>query len=182
MSLTWTQRAQYFGMKTGIRETVFILNLPFHWLTSKIHHTSCSMLSYEKMVQDTILWCKILQHHDYDLIVGVPRVGMMIATIIACQLNLPLATPDSAVDRVTYFPGHMVKPNVETIMVVDDAVKRGMELWKAKDAVQHAYPYARVTSGALYTVTPFAKCDIFYTQPFGYTSQESDLQQPLQTP
>jgi hypoxanthine phosphoribosyltransferase len=140
------------------------------------------MLSWEKMVTDTVKWCDTLQENDYDVVVGVPRVGMFVATIISCRLNIPLATPDSMMQGDTYFPPHMQKPPISNILVVDDAVKRGMALWRVKDEIQHAYPYSFVTSGALYKVTDFAQCDIFFERTFGYTSQESDLRQEIQTP
>lgn len=182
MSLTWSQRFQYITVKTGIREALFLINFPFHSVTSKIHHSSCSMLSWEKMVSDTVKWCDALGKSHYDVVVGVPRVGMFVATIISCRLNIPLATPDSMIAGSTYFPPHMKKPDIGKILVVDDAVKRGMALWRVKDGIQTTYPDALVTSGALYKVTDFAECDIYFSRTFGYTSQESDLQQPIETP
>lgn len=50
--------------------------------------------------------------HDIDLIVGVPRSGMLAASIIALDLNLPLTDIDSFLEGKIYGAGDTKKTNI----------------------------------------------------------------------
>jgi hypothetical protein len=50
-------------------------------------------ITFQQLTEWTIEWTKRLPQ-DYDVIVGIPRSGLIVASIIACRLGKPLTTPD----------------------------------------------------------------------------------------
>lgn len=57
-------------------------------------HGGCQVIyiSYAEMVRDVHNWSEQLP--EYDLIIGVPRSGLMVASILALRRNIPLAIGD----------------------------------------------------------------------------------------
>ena len=66
--------------------------------------------------------------HDIDLVVGIPRSGMLIASIIAVQLNKPLIDINGYLNNTAYSIGNTVNRKVKNytelkkILVVEDSV------------------------------------------------------------
>lgn len=79
--------------------------------------------------------------HDIDLIVGVPRSGMLAASIIALDLNLPLTDIDSFLEGKIYGAGdtkknkHWIsKPDeARKILIVEDSVYTGNSIKKIRE-------------------------------------------------
>lgn len=77
---------------------------------------------------------------NVELIVGVPKSGMLVATLIALQLNIPLTDLDSFLDGRIYHNGstkqredwHLEVKECNTILVVDDSIYSGNEIRKVK--------------------------------------------------
>ena len=78
--------------------------------------------------------------HDIDLVVGIPRSGMLPASMIALHLNKRITDVDSFVEgrmmsageRSVYFQNGDIKK----VLVVDDSVCRGNAIRKAKTALE----------------------------------------------
>lgn len=79
--------------------------------------------------------------HDIDLVVGIPRSGMLPANLIALYLNKPYTDIDSFIDGRIYGCGNrgqfIDKSISKTILVVDDSICTGNALSKAKDKLSH---------------------------------------------
>lgn len=83
---------------------------------------------------------------DIDLIVGVPRSGIMVASIIALYLNKPLTDLDNFLNMKIYSTGTTkntknIITNIEQvkrILVVDDTVSSGKALQEVKQKINHA--------------------------------------------
>lgn len=79
--------------------------------------------------------------HDIDLIVGVPRSGMLAASIIALYLNLPLIDMDSFLKGKIYDAGDtkknerwISKPDeARKILIVEDSVYTGNSIKKTRE-------------------------------------------------
>ena len=75
--------------------------------------------------------------HDVDLVVGVPRSGMLPATMIALALNKRLTDIDSFVEGRVFEPGYRGSlqqwGEIRKVLVVDDSVNSGMAMTKAKE-------------------------------------------------
>lgn len=78
---------------------------------------------------------------DYDLIVGIPRSGMIPAYMIALFMNKKVCSFDELINRVS--PSHgdtrpvnNTNDNITKVLIVDDSVHSGFALKKAKDSLQ----------------------------------------------
>jgi uncharacterized HAD superfamily protein len=73
---------------------------------------------------------------DFDLIVGVPRSGMIPAYMIGLILNLPVIDVESYIKGVHPFVGNRLLHNqrqIKKVLVVDDSIKFGSQLQKVKE-------------------------------------------------
>ena len=73
--------------------------------------------------------------HDIDLVVGVPRSGMLPANMIALYLNVRLTDIDSFVEGHVYSSGARGKglnSVIRKVLVVDDSIYSGASLLEAK--------------------------------------------------
>lgn len=75
--------------------------------------------------------------HDIDLVVGIPRSGMLPANLIALYLNKPFTDIDSFVAGRVYSSGERTKFSGEyksgKVLIVDDSIALGVALGKAKE-------------------------------------------------
>ena len=77
---------------------------------------------------------------DVDLIVGIPRSGLFVASIIALYLNKPLTDIDSFVENKIYNVGNTKNNNsnikeaneAKKILVVDDSLNSGLSMEQAR--------------------------------------------------
>lgn len=84
---------------------------------------------------------------DIDFIIGIPRSGMICASMISCYLNIPLidingfiagAKPDGG-GKLKYFNKDRVKTN--KILIVDDTVWMGSAMNKLKEKLKDYKEY-----------------------------------------
>lgn len=77
---------------------------------------------------------------DIDLIVGLPRSGMLPANLIALYLNKPFTDIDSFMEGKIYSSGERGKKidrvNYKHILVVDDSLTTGKAILKAKKKIE----------------------------------------------
>ncbi len=77
---------------------------------------------------------------DVDLIVGIPRSGMVPAYMIGLILDIPVMDIESFVSGVQPYVGNRIHGKVNSIkrvLVVDDSVKFGGQMKKAKDKLKY---------------------------------------------
>lgn len=92
---------------------------------------------------------------DIDLIVGVPRCGMLPATLLALYWNKPLTDIYSLCGKSLY--GSFVNPDrwdfgrVKKVLVMDDSIASGRNLGKVKEMIAKADLGVEVVYAALYT-------------------------------
>ncbi|MDC0911001.1 hypothetical protein OAQ45_00315 [Candidatus Marinimicrobia bacterium] len=122
-------------------------------------------ITYKDMVDHCInLLIPKISQMKISGIVGVPRSGMLVSSICATSLNLPLYTLSQGkivpCNSISEFGGARMsghKPNSGKLLVLDDTVFGGLTLEKIKTSLGNDYYY-----GALY-VRPYLieKVDIF---------------------
>jgi len=100
----------------------------------------------------TAEWIKTFPH-KYDLIVGVPRSGMLIASIIALKLGKPLTTPD-LLEEDKYWLSDYVKDQLSLedarhVLLVDDTVDTGVSMSRALEQIRSTGNNVKVTKAAL---------------------------------
>ena len=76
--------------------------------------------------------------HDIDLVVGVPRSGMLPASMIALYLNTKFTDLDSFVNGHIYNTGwtradFLKKSDIHKVLVVDDSIYSGKSIEDVKE-------------------------------------------------
>ncbi len=83
---------------------------------------------------------------QYDLIVGIPRSGLMVASLIATSMAKPLATPD----RIMWISKSITPRSIKNILVVDDCITTGKSINTGFEKVREQYPEAVIHKGVLF--------------------------------
>ena len=94
-----------------------------------------------KDLNNTILQGLSIIPRDFDLIVGVPRSGMLPANLLSLYLNRPYTDIDS------FLNGHIYKAGARSqffeegaykkVLVVDDSIASGSAMIECKEKLKH---------------------------------------------
>ncbi|WP_373189211.1 phosphoribosyltransferase family protein [Halolamina sp.] len=92
---------------------------------------------------------------DLDLIVGVPRSGLLAGNLLSLYLNLPLTTVDGLEEQTILQAGRRLYQNdsissVDNILVVDDSVNTGETIEEVKSQVEALKLSKNISYGAVY--------------------------------
>jgi len=95
---------------------------------------------------------------DIDLVVGIPRSGMLPASLIALALNLPLSDLESFAAGRAFASGHtrrraalaLEPAAARHVLVVDDSAYSGASLRQARTALSGVSPDVRMTFAVVY--------------------------------
>lgn len=113
-------------------------------------------------IDELAVWTREFAEHlpeTYDLVIGVPRSGMFVASIIATKLGRPLTTPDLFRENRWWSSRLLESPDpsdVRSILLVDDSVDRGSSLEAAKAIVAERPGPLRITTAAVIAHRPEA--------------------------
>jgi orotate phosphoribosyltransferase len=118
-------------------------------------------MNYRSVAQlsDQVLqWSGRMPHH-FDLIVGVPRSGLLVGNLLALYRNLPLTDVEGLIEARTIATGRRpLRPGREgsdrplRVLVVDDSVRRGDALREVRERIRDAGVPHQVEYGAVYVV------------------------------
>lgn len=111
----------------------------------KIFNRNPSFVSNVEMAAYVDEWVKKFDLR-YDLIVGVPRSGLMVASLIATKLAKPLSTSDN----IIWTSKSIITKPIRKILVVDDCITTGKSINTTADKIKELYPGAIVHKGALF--------------------------------
>jgi uncharacterized HAD superfamily protein/hypoxanthine phosphoribosyltransferase len=92
---------------------------------------------------------------DIDLVVGIPRSGLMPANMLALDLNVPLTDLDGYLDGRVLACGHTRRPDaikteVQHALLVDDSISSGRSMREARRKLRAVYPDLKITCCAVY--------------------------------
>jgi uncharacterized HAD superfamily protein len=92
--------------------------------------------------------------HDVDLIVGIPRSGMLPANLLALYLNKPYTDINSFIEGRIYATGERMKiinlSNFKKVLIIDDYIASGKALSKAKEKIRPLSCAYSFSFGAVY--------------------------------
>ncbi len=126
--------------------------------------------SISKMNRDVRAWLKTLSE-EIDVIVGIPRSGLLVANLLSLYMNKPVSDLDSflegrVIETGFRYSGERIEGLLcakRRILVVDDTINSGREMARTKQRIESANLPHQIFYGALY-VTPGAEnlVDCFY--------------------
>jgi uncharacterized HAD superfamily protein len=103
-----------------------------------------------------------------DLIVGIPRSGMLPANLLALYLNKPYTDIDSFVEGRIYKSGSrgqcFNQEKTRNILIIDDLVASGKALAKAKEKIKDIAPRYNILYGTVYISAGNAHLVDFYCE------------------
>ena len=105
--------------------------------------------------QDSIWSMELIKTfpRQYDLVVGVPRSGMLIASIIALKLGKGLTTPELLREGKFWHSSFVNEKSsldeVKHVLLVDDAVDTGRAMSGAMDLIRPVSKHIAVTKASL---------------------------------
>lgn len=107
--------------------------------------------SVHDLNQAVVAWSRTLDK-DIDLIVGVPRSGLMVASLLALHMHKPVVDFSAFLAGTAPWSGLRLSAGstVRKVLVVDDTVNSGSEMRRVHDAIQAAGISGNITFGAVY--------------------------------
>lgn len=117
-------------------------------------------ITVNELVNDTLKWCKTLVP-DFDVVVAIPRSGMIVGSIIATKFGLPLSSPDIFMHggdmKYWWSPKPEVKDYkvpIKKILLVDDVLSRNASdkgtMGKTYKMLHEKYPSLKIVTTAVY--------------------------------
>jgi len=107
-------------------------------------------------LNETILKKLYVLPRDFDLIVGVPRSGMLPANLIALYLNLPYTDIDSFIQGYVYKSGARSQFFDDTeqkkVLIVDDSLASGSALRECREKLHHLQDIYKMEFCVVYAV------------------------------
>lgn len=108
---------------------------------------------------------------DIDLIVGIPRSGMLVANLIALYMNLPFTDMESFLDGRMYKTGKTRKyarwienvSQAKKVLIVDDSISKGDAMKEAKEKLEGVYQDKEYVFCAAYALpTNTSNVDVYF--------------------
>jgi orotate phosphoribosyltransferase len=120
-----------------------------------------TFISLSQLCQDVMAWTVELP--PFDVVAGVPRSGMLVASLIGLKLGKPISTPDLLRRGLAWPPEsqqeHLEKIAFEKVLLVDDTVNSGYTI----DWMKRKLARFQVITGAVYaSPTAVRRVDICY--------------------
>lgn len=108
---------------------------------------------------------------DIDLIVGVPRSGLLVGNILALHLNLPLTDVEGLIAGRAFSPGRRGQAvdfkRPLNVLVVDDSVRSGDEMNRVRRRIAEARLPHAVRYAAPYVLAGSESAVDFYVEAVG---------------
>ncbi len=105
------------------------------------------LVRIDEMLRMAADWAPRLRGR-HDIVVGMPRSGLIVANVLADRLRLPLTTPDLLLqDRL--LDGTRLFAPPQRIFLVDDSIATGAQMRAAAARLKERFLDSRVTTGAL---------------------------------
>ncbi len=100
--------------------------------------------------------------HDVDLIVGIPRSGMLPANLLALYLNKPYTSVEQFCNGIIYANGMRAidRADIRKILVIDDSVASGTQMENARERLK-AFDVEKVFAAVYATKVGARHVDVY---------------------
>lgn len=121
------KKMQNFLEKSN-NKTASRLYLQSKYLKRKFTGTELTFVTVDELVIWTTEWLKSFQDR-YDIIVGIPRSGLLVANIIGLKLGIPVTTPELFINGI-YWKSNLIpeKEEYTKILLIDDSIFSGKSI------------------------------------------------------
>lgn len=108
-----------------------------------------NFVTIEELVSWTKEWIKSFPE-SYDIILGIPRSGLLVASVIALKLAKPLSTPDLFLDHRFWKSNKITdRSNYKKVLLIDDSINSGKTMKQYIEMLKSKEKSICVTTGAL---------------------------------
>jgi orotate phosphoribosyltransferase len=122
-----------------------------------------TFVTVNKMVKWTTEWIKLFPT-NYDIIVGIPRSGLLVATVVALKLGKPVTTPELFAQN-QYWKSKLIDKieQYTTVLLIDDSATSGKAMVESYQLLKSYNKNLMITKAAL-IVTEESKefVDLYY--------------------
>ena len=134
--------------KNLLKRNKFILE-NYRRLKLQRFNLNTEIVKVNDQIQLTMKWLKKLPN-DFDVVIGVPRAGVMIANAISLQFCIPWSIPSCFLDNKQVFYSQTLKtPEIKRVLIVEDRLGTGKQINEVKDAIAAKYPECTIKTGSL---------------------------------
>jgi len=113
----------------------------------------CTYRSMPTTIRDTLRLCEMIET-DFDIVVAIPRSGMVVGSIISVLFGKPLTTPDVLAEGRVWMSnkvGEVQDITSETrLLLVDDGIQYGSAFENAIFQIRRKYPCIKIKTVVLY--------------------------------
>ena len=103
-----------------------------------------------------------IDRHRFDVVVGVPRSGMLPATMIATMLQLPLADVVGYGQGIIHGRSGTPSKGGRRVLLVDDSCNKGRAMAQAMRLLPKGTKVTRLAIFGPYQVEPSSVCDLWF--------------------
>ena len=130
---------------------------------AKVARGKGRLITLEDLTSWTKEWIKSFPE-SYDLIVGIPRSGLFVASLISIKLGRPLATPDVFVRGEHWKSKSMPEfNNIRKILLVEDCLNTGKDMDRCHEMIkQYSDSYIVTRAAPIVHEKSKNKVDLYY--------------------
>lgn len=123
-----------------------------------------------------------VDRNAFDCIVGIPRSGMIPASIIATHLQMPLSMPEAYTSGIVYGRSGQRVTQGRRVLLVDDSCNKGRAMDRAVRLLPKGTKVTRLAVFGPYQVEPSSVCDIWFEIVHGPRAFAWNLQKHIRLP
>jgi len=132
-------------------ETASRIYLKSKYYSKQVTGKKINFVTFDELVVWTNEWLRTFPT-TYDLIVGTPRSGLLVANIIALKLGKPLTTPEFFCQNKFWMSKQIdINTDLVNILLVDDSITSGKAMEEAFNCLQLSNREIKITKAALIT-------------------------------
>lgn len=144
------------SLKQISRQQLGKVPLLYHFLwkaKAKLSATTHLKVVTVKEATEYILdWVKQIPN-NYDCVIGIPRSGLWVASVLALKFGKPLSTPNAFMQGEVWQSLHVKRQDVRSILLVEDDVIYGKQILKAKQQLEQFDSSLRIDTASLFATS-----------------------------
>lgn len=95
-----------------------------------------SLYTYKELFDDSLKFAKQLTSLNFDCIIGLPRNGLIVASLIASYTGTPLSTPDDFKRGVVWRSRSIEPKPISSVLLVDEIMSSGRNMREALNLIK----------------------------------------------